>query len=77
MGILMNCFFHSFWTAGDAFWKLIENERVSIAVRMMQMLSMGHHLQRNINAGQLFGLEHIYEHYLSDGAAVGCRLSEG
>ena len=40
-----------------------------MAVRMIQMLSMGHHLQRNINAGQLFGLENIYDHYLSEGAA--------
>ena len=53
----------------DAFWKLIENENVPMAVRMIQMLSMGHHLQRNINAGQLFGLENIYDHYLSEGAA--------
>ena len=52
----------------DAFWKLIENENVSIAVRMMQMLSMGHHLQKNISEGQLFGLENIYDHYLSEGA---------
>lgn len=53
----------------DAFWKLIENENVPIAVRMMQMLSMGHHLQKNISEGQLFGLENIYDHYLSEGAA--------
>lgn len=53
----------------DAFWKLIENESIPIAVRMMQMLSMGHHLQKNISEGQLFGLENIYDHYLSEGAA--------
>ena len=53
----------------DAFWKLIENENVPMAVRMMQMLSMGHHLQKNISEGQLFGLENIYDHYLSEGAA--------
>ena len=40
-----------------------------MAVRMMQMLSMGHHLQKNISEGQLFGLENIYDHYLSEGAA--------
>ena len=33
------------------------------------MLSMGHHLQKNISEGQLFGLENIYDHYLSEGAA--------
>ena len=53
----------------DAFWKLIENENVPMAVRMIQMLSMGHHLQKNISEGQLFGLENIYGHYLSEGAA--------
>lgn len=51
----------------DAFWKLIENENVPMAVRMMQMLSMGHHLQKNISEGQLFGLENIYDHYFQKG----------
>lgn len=54
--------------AREVFWQLIQNRNVPVTVRMMQMLSLGHHLQRSISAGQLFGLESVYEHYLSDGA---------
>ena len=40
MGILMRLLFSQLFRRPDAFWKLIENENVPMAVRMIQMLSM-------------------------------------
>lgn len=59
--------------ARQVLFDLIQNNENDMNTRMLMILSLSHHLQRNISEDQLFGMENVYERYLRAGAGIRCR----
>lgn len=61
--------------ARQILFDLIQNDTYDMDTRMMMILGLSHHLQRNISDGQLFGMEDVYERYLRTGSGKRCQAS--